>query len=157
MRKDWRKEPFNKKLHWHGVDLDGTLAYWDGSHGGTKIGKPIPAIVRQIQQWLDRGEEVRIFTARVDDRIQVLRRGQSHPLGKVWWRDDQKRKAIAKYTRKLFGKPLEATNSKDRWMYDLLDDRAEGIQTNTGKKKSTIRAARVRLSVPRSSPGWQSP
>ena len=50
---------------WIGVDLDGTLAEYDGWVGPQHIGKPVPLMVDRVKRMLDYGEDVRIFTARV--------------------------------------------------------------------------------------------
>lgn len=40
---------------WIGVDLDGTLAHYDGWKGADHIGEPIPAMVERVKQWLSEG------------------------------------------------------------------------------------------------------
>lgn len=45
---------------WIGVDLDGTLAHYDGWKGETHIGKPIPLMLARVKRWLAEGKEVRI-------------------------------------------------------------------------------------------------
>ena len=50
---------------WIGVDLDGTLAYYDGWKGPEAIGEPIPRMVDRVLGWVNEGREVRILTARV--------------------------------------------------------------------------------------------
>ena len=47
---------------WIGVDLDGTLAEWDGWKGHQHIGKPIPQMVERVKRWLAMDIEVRVFT-----------------------------------------------------------------------------------------------
>jgi hypothetical protein len=51
---------------WIGVDLDGTLAHYDGWVNTFHIGDPVPLMAARVRQWLENGEDVRIFTARVD-------------------------------------------------------------------------------------------
>ena len=51
---------------WIGVDLDGTLAYYDQWRGALHIGEPIPLMLERVKRWLDEGKDVRIFTARVN-------------------------------------------------------------------------------------------
>lgn len=51
----------------YAVDLDGTLAYDESHMGGDHIGTPVPPMLKQVQQWLDDGIEVWIFTARLSD------------------------------------------------------------------------------------------
>lgn len=50
---------------WIGVDLDGTLAHYDGGVGVDHIGPPVPAMLTRVKQWLAEGRAVKIFTARV--------------------------------------------------------------------------------------------
>jgi hypothetical protein len=57
---------------WIGVDLNGTLAEYHGWVNECHIGKPIPAMVERVRQWLDCGVDVRIFTARVDGGTVAL-------------------------------------------------------------------------------------
>ena len=105
---------------WVGVDLDGTLAYYDNDFSPTKIGEPIPKMVERVKQWLEEGKEVRIFTARVgtqkDNRIipDVI-------------------KAIEEWCEKHIGRKLPITNLKDFGLIELWDDRAVRVIKNTGE------------------------
>src|SRR5687767_12144507 len=56
---------------WIGVDLDGTLAYYDGWKGPGHIGKPVPAMAKRVRKWLEQGCDVRIFTARACEPERV--------------------------------------------------------------------------------------
>lgn len=97
---------------WIGVDLDGTLAYYDGWKGAEHIGAPIPAMMERVKAWLEQGIEVRIFTARAGFENGVW------PI-KVWL--------------KIQGlPPLMVTNVKDSNMIELWDDRAVRVKMNTG-------------------------
>jgi hypothetical protein len=52
---------------WIGVDLDGTLAYYDkNDYDPLHIGYPLVPMVRRVKAWIKEGKDVRIFTARVD-------------------------------------------------------------------------------------------
>lgn len=106
---------------WIGVDLDGTLAHYDGWVSETHIGKPIAPMVKRVVAWLDQGIEVRIFTARVgttkDDRdLSVVR------------------KAIEDWCVEHIGYSLPITNLKDFGMIELWDDRAVQVEKNTGRR-----------------------
>jgi len=108
-------EPASKKKGWIGVDLDGTLAHYDGWYGPAHIGEPIPVMLKRVKDWLDEGVEVRIFTARasVPEYIPFVTR----------WLEKQ-------------GLPaLEITNIKDFSMICLWDDRCVQVETNSGKPK----------------------
>lgn len=50
---------------WIGVDLDGTLAHYEGWKGVEHVGAPVPAMLQRVKDWIAKGVEVRIFTARV--------------------------------------------------------------------------------------------
>jgi len=100
---------------WIGVDLDGTLAHYDGWKGIEHIGEPIRPMVDRIKLWLAEGTEVRIFTARVQDRdVSVLRPTQNWCIEHI-------------------GQVLPVTNIKDMQMYQLWDDRAVCVERNTGE------------------------
>lgn len=108
--------PPTKGDQWIGVDLDGTLAHYDGFKGKTVIGAPVPAMVDRIKQSIADGNKVKILTARVSE----------DPGGEA-------RKAIEDWTEKHLGKRLEVTDVKDSHMTHLYDDRAVPVERNTGK------------------------
>lgn len=114
---------------WIAVDLDGTLAHYEGWNGGS-IGKPIPAMAFRVRKWLADGKDVRIFTARA--AVTGLR----NQVGGV---DDQVFAtaaiiAIQAWTLEHFGKALPVTATKDFGMIELWDDRAIQVECNTGKR-----------------------
>lgn len=107
---------------WIGVDLDGTLAHYDGWKGQRHIGEPIAAMVERVRSWLAEGRVVKIFTARVavpePDRSTVIR--------------------VIHEWCELYGLPrLDITNVKDIAMAELWDDRAVQVISNTGRPVST--------------------
>ena len=104
-----------KEQEWIGVDLDGTLAHYDEWKGETKIGKPIPAMVKRIKRWIKQGKRVKVFTARADSKKSI--------------------EAIKKWLRDCSLPALEVTNIKDPLMIELWDDRAVTVKRNTGKVK----------------------
>lgn len=97
---------------WIGVDLDGTLAFYDGWKGPEHIGDPIAPMAERVRQWLAQGRTVKIFTARACVAEQI-------PVVQAW-------------ARKHFGVALEVTNQKDFGMVELWDDRCVQVQPNTG-------------------------
>lgn len=107
---------------WIGVDLDGTLAHYEGWVDECHIGEPIPAMAARVCQWLDEGIEVRIFTARVGTQ------------GRAKNTIDQITIAIQDWTHKHLGKRLPVTNMKDFGMVELWDDRAVQVEPNTGRR-----------------------
>lgn len=100
---------------WIGVDLDGTLAEYHGWQGIEHIGKPVPAMVERVKNWLAEGREVRIFTARVftGDLLAI--------------------KAIEAWCQEHIGTVLKVTSVKDFGMIELWDDRAVRVVPNTGE------------------------
>lgn len=100
---------------WIGVDLDGTLAEYDGWKGENHIGRPIPLMVERVKRWIAEGKEVKIFTARV-------------------WQEDSRdvRLAIHTWCEKHIGHTLEITCQKDYGMIELWDDRCVQVIPNTG-------------------------
>lgn len=113
---------------WIGVDLDGTLARYDGWRGAEHIGEPIPAMVERVKQWLAQGREVRIFTARVDgcDEARLI-----YP-SPTPFNVPQIRQSIEAWCLKHIGVVLPVTNVKDYGMVELWDDRAVRVVPNAG-------------------------
>ena len=97
---------------WIGVDLDGTLAIYDGWRGPGHIGDPIEPMMERVRDWIAAGQEVRIFTARAGFPEQIP------PI--IFW--------LEKYGLD----DLKITNVKDFEMVELWDDRAIQVITNTG-------------------------
>ena len=103
---------------WIGVDLDGTLAEYTEFKGCESIGKPILKMVEYVKDLINKGENVKIFTARIDGHPEVVTCIQQ------WLQD--------------VGLPiLPVTNIKDPGMKLLIDDRARQVIQNTGKFVST--------------------
>jgi len=99
---------------WIGVDLDGTLAHYDGWVDSSHIGAPIPVMVDRVRRWIDSGLTVKIFTARFHNgpkAIAVINEWSLFHLGQV----------------------LEVTATKDFRMVELWDDRAIRVRINTGE------------------------
>lgn len=97
---------------WIGIDLDGTLAFYDKWRGYEYIGEPIPKMVKILKILLDKGYPVKIFTARAIEP-------NSKPIIKKWLKNN--------------GLPdLDITNIKDFNMILLIDDRCRQVEINTG-------------------------
>lgn len=103
---------------WIGVDLDGTIARYDGWRGALHIGEPIPRMVARVRAWLKEGQSVRIFTARVAEPDAVTRAAIIE--------------AISAWCAEHVGERLPVTNVKDYAMVELWDDRAVQVVQNTG-------------------------
>jgi len=102
---------------WIGVDLDGTLAHYDGWRGVEHVGEPIGPMLFRVRKWLDDGRDVRIMTARVSgsDRAEADT-------------------AIRDWCRKHIGRELPVTCAKDYAMVELWDDRAVQVVPNVGTR-----------------------
>lgn len=104
---------------WWGVDLDGTLAQYDGWISESHIGEPVPEMLFRVRKWLADGRKVKIFTARVCEGP-----GRN---------PDFARHCIVQWCKKHLGTPLEVTNVKDYAMVELWDDRAVRVRENKGE------------------------
>lgn len=98
---------------WIGVDLDGTLAQYDGWVDLMHIGDPIPAMVARVKAWVEAGEDIRIFTARAGVSLALDRR-------------------IQDWCELHIGARLPVTNVKDFKTLMIFDDRARQVEFNTG-------------------------
>ena len=97
---------------WIGVDLDGTLAVAGNWKGMDAIGEPVPAMLRRVRAWVDKGLKVKVVTARAGD-----------PVGLAATRAWLERQGLG---------ALEVTDRKDFGMLELWDDRAIQVVHNTG-------------------------
>lgn len=122
---------------WIGVDLDGTLAHYDGWVGSAVIGAPIPAMVERVRAWLDKGRDVRVFTARMwpitkvlmPDESLVFKEGEASRLADVHGFVT----AYRIWCRQHIGVVLPVKCVKDYGMVELWDDRAVRVVKNTGR------------------------
>jgi|SRR6478609_591159 len=125
---------------WIGVDLDGTLAHYDGWKGADYIGAPIPAMVERVKRWLAEGKTVKVFTARVycppEQDCWTVHSDGRNELEEFHARQQEAiaaRKAIYAWCADQFGVALEVTCTKDYGMIELWDDRAVRVVPNTGE------------------------
>lgn len=116
---------------WIAVDLDGTLARYNGWKGVEEIGAPIQPMVDRVKIWRQLGIEVRIFTARVSG---VSRDGRSV---------EDVRELIQQWCLQHIGESLPVTNVKDYDMLELWDDRAVQVEFNTGRRISDHPTGRI--------------
>jgi len=112
-------------MSWIGVDLDGTLAHYDGWRGVDHIGEPVPEMLTRVKQWIAEGKCVKIFTARLHAH-NVIDFTDSKPVDVIT--------PIQEWCRKHVGVVLDATNVKDFEMVELWDDRCIQVEPNTGKR-----------------------
>ena len=121
----------NKMQGWIGVDLDGTLAEYNGWFGVAHIGHPVPAMVERVKRWVNEGRNVKIFTARCDGGQTALAMGESDGVS---CRDvSEAVRHIEEWCVKHLGFKLPVTNVKDYGMIELWDDRAVQIRFNKGE------------------------
>ncbi len=104
---------------WIGVDLDGTLAKYDGWRGMCHIGEPIQPMVDRVKKWLDEGWTVKIMTARVCSSQTGPDKTAAHV-------------AIRDWCKLHIGQALQVTSEKDFQMVMLWDDRCVRVAPNTG-------------------------
>jgi len=113
----------NNGLGWIGVDLDGTLAEYDGWVDATHIGLPVSKMLERVKKWLATGQEVKIFTARVSSTQAQA---------------ELARRSIENWCRVYIGQVLEVTSEKDTGCIEIWDDRAVQVEKNTGKRMDGI-------------------
>ena len=108
-----------KELGWIGVDLDGTLVIHDhNTFNPAHVGEPIQPMLKRVKDWLSKGIEVKIFTARVASTSANR---------------EEARAAIKAWCREHVGVELDVTAEKDYNMIELWDDRCVQVITNTGE------------------------
>lgn len=98
---------------WVGIDLDGTLAFYDGWKGANHIGEPVPLMLQRVKKLISDGVWIKIFTARASDLTQI--------------------QPVKDWCKKHGLGDLQVTNVKDYAMIELWDDRAIQVIKNTGK------------------------
>jgi hypothetical protein len=102
----------DEKKGWIGVDLDGTLAFYDGWKGEENIGYPISLMKGRVLDFIEKGLIVKIFTARAGSETGIV--------------------AVKKWLKTNGFPDLEVTDKKDYGMIRLYDDRAVHVEENTG-------------------------
>jgi hypothetical protein len=106
-----------EKTKVYAVDLDGTLAHsYEGEFDKNKIGKPVSLMRKLVRQWMRKGHEVRIFTARAANPKNI-------PPIKEWLKEHGM-------------EGLEVTNKKTPDITTFYDDRAVRVERDTGKLAS---------------------
>lgn len=108
---------------WVGVDLDGTLAHYEGWNDGA-IGDPILCTLEKVRWLVERGWDIRIVTARAAKK--------SATPGVIPELDSDAVAKIQDWCEKHVGKRLPVQFWKDFQMIELWDDRALQFIPNTG-------------------------
>lgn len=129
----------NKELHgcagrgWIGVDLDGTLAFYDGWKGAEHIGPPIPRMLDRVVKWISDSNcpEVKIMTARVSPDKE-----DSEKCRKVIekWLLKHVIPLLPLYLREPCPIEISITHEKNARMIELWDDRCVQVIPNTGER-----------------------
>jgi hypothetical protein len=104
-------------------DLDGTLALYDQFKGPAIIDGPVPEMVQKVKAALAAGDEVWIFTARVNPKDE----SQQSYLDAMAAMD-----AISLFCYQQIGVNLPVTHEKLTRFTDFWDDRAKQVYPNTG-------------------------
>ena len=105
---------------WLAVDLDGTLAIYDGWKGEEHIGDIIEPVAEKIKERVAEGWKVAIFTARVSSRLS---NEVSHATSVIWkWIDDND---MSQYISGI-------TAVKGKHFIEFWDDRAIAVEKNQG-------------------------
>lgn len=113
------------KGFWTGIDLDRTLAYYDKYQGAGDIGAPIQPMVDLVKFMLEKGDDVRIFTARVYLPPEPnMRELEDYMAAHV---------AIENWCMEQFNQRLPITCSKDSRCTAIYDDIAHRVEANTGR------------------------
>lgn len=110
---------------WIGVDFDGTLVEYTKWKGPTSVGSPVKPMIERVMRWLEAGQEVRIFTARVYSTPGDSKRQSEAAQALI---------AIQRWSFLVFGRVLPVTCVKDFDMIELWDDRAVQVERNTGRR-----------------------
>ena len=138
---------------WIGVDLDGTLAYYDEWRGALHVGEPIPEMLERVRRWLDEGKDVRIFTARVNR--ESIASAMASPEGAAAAAREVAavEECIRHWCEKHVGRALPITCCKDYGMIELWDDRCIQVIPNTGRTiADEMESERMALSGKSASP-----
>ena len=99
---------------WIGIDLDGTLAHYDGIWRGVEhIGEPIKPMIDFVKDLISQNKKVKIFTARAKNPKTI-------PYIHNWLEEQELPK-------------FDVTNEKDFGMIMLYDDRCTQVVTNKGE------------------------
>jgi hypothetical protein len=124
---------------WIGVDLDGTLAQYEGWKGPGHIGPPIKAMLERVLRWRKQGKDVRIMTARVwpVPLVEPIKSKvhATFPEGM----QDRVRAAyeaaheIQQWCAEHLGEIIPITCQKDYGMISLWDDMCVAVEMNTGR------------------------
>jgi hypothetical protein len=109
----------------YAVDWDGTLVEYNGWAGPGVYGAPVPAMLERVRKWLKEGHEVLIFTS----RVSVEHSPESVMI---------ECKAIDEALRRMGLPLLQITANKYIRISEFWDDRAVGVERNTGRTNEDL-------------------
>lgn len=114
--------------YYYAVDLDACLMYHEDEelHG---FGPPIPEMLARVKAWLRAGHEVRLFTA----RAFAWESASGDEKARLYWSDIY---PIDQWCLQHIGQALAITCMKAPHLIELWDDRAVGVEKNTGKVRT---------------------
>lgn len=112
------------------VDIDCTLAHYNGFKGPDVIGEPVEEMVEKVKERMATGDQVVIFSARVA------------PGGDYQGMLDATLAVVAldAWCKKVFGKSMPITATKQHYADEIWDDRARQVVPNTGMFEDEFRA-----------------
>lgn len=122
---------------WIGVDLDGTLAVYNGVQGHDCIGEPVEEMKERVLRWHEADIKVKIFTARVSGDAAETAQAKYY---------------IQKWLKENGFPPFEITCIKDYYMTELYDDRCVQVEFNSGKLLGTSTRKYKRLITEQDNP-----
>ena len=129
------------------VDLDGTLANYDGWKGIEHIGAPVPLMVERVMKWITDERDVRIFTARVFPETCLEDVTFCADFTPATWNGtgDMGDRLLAglhvrEWCKVHLGRVLPITCRKDMKVVEIWDDRAVSVVPNRGITVETIPA-----------------
>jgi hypothetical protein len=116
----------NEHRGWIGVDLDGTLADYQGWRGVAHIGDPVPAMLLRVRRWP-------LNYVHPEDKMEQFvganPREAEAALAAIH---------IQKWCQTHLGVVLPITCKKDLAMIQLWDDRAVQVEPNTGRRADGV-------------------
>lgn len=117
---------------WIAVDMDGTAFVYTEWTKWNEFGPPVPLMVERMKAWIAEGKEVRIFTARMPLPAHEMEEQTCYKTGEKF-NGVMMKKAIADHCEKHIGHRLRAQCYKDLHTIEIWDDRAVGVEANTGR------------------------
>lgn len=104
-------------------DFDMTLAEYDHWRGINHLGAPVPEMLEKVQDALERGDEVWIFTARVAPKSNSFEDCVAATKSIL---------LLAEWCQKYIGELLPITHEKNPRFTEIWDDRVRQVVPNQG-------------------------